>query len=146
MALTVERSASLSPLREYLSSVTEWSENNAAISELVDKAVRKLFWGTREVDSIVGGILFPAFTTITCSNRDISVPGQFQSLCRLIREFLVVLDAVDVLSASDLRSDSGVVPTAGPDFENGIARRQIEQLGHDGDHVWSADSLSISDW
>jgi hypothetical protein len=96
---------------------TNRRQNQPAGADLFDDGRREFRGGTGEIRAVVGCALVPPLFPVTDSHRRVTVARRVERPAGPLGQLRVVLHAVDGRGADQFGGDSGVVATAGPDFE-----------------------------
>src|SRR5262249_47534795 len=95
-------------------------------------------------DAIEWCYLRPSVIAVAAAYMDGVVAEFGQPCCRLLGQARYTLDRIDLMP--ELGQHGGLITGAGADFEDASARREAQQVGHQGDDVRLRNSLTEADW
>ena len=125
--------------------LTDGGDDAAASPDAVDDRVRD---GLGRRAGEVGGVerRFVGERFAAVGGRDGHVVAEtIESFAGVSGQFRDALGREDVPRTDDLGDDGGVVAAAGPHLEDAVAALDVEQVGHQYDHVRRADRLVVAD-
>jgi len=118
-------------------------DESATFTQLGEEGVGKVGCSGGDHDAVVGATVGATECAVTHHQFDIPATEPLQHSSRLAGEFGNAFDADDALTEPG--ENRCLVAASRADFEHGLAPRQPEFSGHQGNKIWLADGLPLVD-